>query len=105
MSAQYPNADVRRVAADSTWRRVMRLPGWLLIAILRGYQAFFSPLSGPTCKYYPSCSAYAILAIQRHGAVKGTGLAVWRVLRCNPWSLGGVDDVPPRADRGAKGEE
>lgn len=50
----------------------------------------------PCCKYYPSCSAYALTAIEKHGALKGTALAVWRILRCNPWSLGGVDEVPDR---------
>ena len=60
--------------------------------------AFFpSPgaAGAPTCKYYPSCSQYALTAVRRHGALRGTGLALWRLLRCNPWSLGGVDDVPP----------
>jgi putative membrane protein insertion efficiency factor len=105
VSAQYPNAAMSQMRTRWKWRGFMRVPGWVLIGLLRGYQTFLSPLSGPTCKYYPSCSAYAILAIQRHGALKGTGLAVWRVLRCNPWSPGGVDDVPPRAVCGAKGEE
>ncbi len=72
-----------------------RLPAVILIGLLRGYQAVISPMYGPTCKYYPSCSAYALTAVRRHGALKGTGLALWRLLRCNPWSLGGVDDVPP----------
>ncbi|MBC7592261.1 MAG: membrane protein insertion efficiency factor YidD [Salinibacterium sp.] len=49
------------------------------------------------CKYYPSCSTYALTAIRRHGVLHGSRLAVWRVLRCNPWSLGGVDYVPPRS--------
>nr|WP_143762328.1 membrane protein insertion efficiency factor YidD [Isoptericola variabilis] len=68
--------------------------------MIRVYQAVFSPLTGPTCKYYPSCSTYAIIAIRTHGTLRGTGMALWRILRCNPWSLGGVDDVPPaRASR------
>lgn len=71
------------------------LPTTVLIGILRVYQAVVSPLTGPTCKYYPSCSQYAIIAIRTHGTLRGTGLALWRILRCNPWSLGGVDDVPP----------
>ena len=77
-------------------RDVLRnLPAAVLIGVLRVYQSVISPLTGPTCKYYPSCSQYAIIAIRTHGTLRGTGLALWRILRCNPWSLGGVDDVPP----------
>jgi putative membrane protein insertion efficiency factor len=71
------------------------LPAAVLIGMIRVYQAVFSPMTGPTCKYYPSCSQYAIIAIRTHGSLRGTGMALWRILRCNPWSLGGVDDVPP----------
>ncbi|SDR94097.1 hypothetical protein SAMN04489860_0435 [Paraoerskovia marina] len=66
----------------------------MLVGIVRAYQSVISPMTGPTCKYYPSCSQYALIAVQRHGALRGSGLAAWRVLRCNPWSDGGVDDVP-----------
>lgn len=66
----------------------------LLLGGVRVYQRFISPLSPPRCRFYPSCSSYAVLAIEKHGAVRGTRLAVWRVLRCNPWNSGGVDDVP-----------
>ena len=76
-------------------RVVLRLPSLALIGVVRFYQRFVSPLTPPTCKYYPSCSSYAVTALQRHGVFRGTGLAVWRVLRCNPWAAGGVDDVPP----------
>lgn len=69
---------------------------WLLIGLVRGYQLVVSPWYPPRCKYYPSCSSYALTSLRVHGVVKGTGLAVWRLLRCNPWSLGGVDPVPPR---------
>lgn len=61
---------------------------------IRAYQLVLSPWVVQQCKYYPSCSAYALEAVQRHGALRGTRLAVWRVLRCNPWSRGGVDHVP-----------
>ncbi|WP_241681435.1 membrane protein insertion efficiency factor YidD [Pseudactinotalea terrae] len=71
----------------------------LLAGAVRGYQLIVSPWFAPRCRYYPSCSAYAIGALRTHGAIRGTGLAVWRVLRCNPWSLGGVDHVPPRHDK------
>lgn len=69
---------------------------WLLVGLVRGYQLVVSPWLPRTCKYYPSCSAYAVTSLRRHGALKGTLLATWRVLRCNPWSLGGVDHVPAR---------
>ncbi|MGX1573385.1 membrane protein insertion efficiency factor YidD [Cellulosimicrobium funkei] len=72
-----------------------RVPALTLIGMIRAYQSVISPMTGPTCKYYPSCSQYALTAVRRHGALRGTGLALWRLLRCNPWSLGGVDDVPP----------
>lgn len=67
-----------------------------LLWLIKLYQWTISPLLGPVCKYYPSCSHYGYTAIDRHGAVKGTVLTAWRILRCNPWSLGGVDYVPPR---------
>ena len=71
---------------------------WLLIGLVRAYQLLVSPLLGQTCRYYPSCSAYAVQALEVHGAVKGTWLAVRRLLRCHPWAAGGVDHVPPRHD-------
>jgi len=72
--------------------RVLSAP---LIALIRVYQYAVSPLLGQRCKYYPSCSNYAIEALRVHGPLKGSGLAAWRVLRCNPFSNGGVDFVPP----------
>jgi len=60
------------------------------------YQKFISPAFAPRCKYYPSCSSYALTAIQSYG-LKGVAMAVWRVLRCNPWSHGGVDYVKVHA--------
>jgi putative membrane protein insertion efficiency factor len=69
---------------------------YLLIFIVKAYQRLISPLLGPRCKYYPTCSSYAVESLKRHGALKGTALAVWRVLRCNPWSLGGIDYVPEK---------
>ncbi|MFI8003889.1 membrane protein insertion efficiency factor YidD [Streptomyces sp. NBC_00178] len=67
-----------------------------LLALIKLYQWTISPLLGPVCRYYPSCSHYGYTAIDRHGAIKGTALTAWRILRCNPWSPGGVDYVPPR---------
>lgn len=70
-----------------------------LLAGVRWYQRYISPLSGPRCRYYPSCSSYAVTAIEKHGALRGTRLAVWRLLRCNPWTDGGIDDVPEPAQK------
>jgi putative membrane protein insertion efficiency factor len=63
------------------------------IALLRGYQRWISPLLGARCKYYPSCSEYAVQSIDRYGILKGSVLAGWRLLRCNPFSHGGYDPV------------
>lgn len=63
---------------------------------IRFYQRFISPLFPPSCRYYPSCSTYFLTSLETHGAFKGFLLGSWRVLRCNPWSRGGVDHVPPR---------
>ena len=68
----------------------------VFIALIRVYQYLLSPLLGQRCKYYPTCSNYAIEALRVHGVVRGTGLATWRIMRCNPFSNGGVDPVPPR---------
>lgn len=69
---------------------------WLLIQPIRFYQKFITPYTPATCRYYPTCSAYAVGALRRHGSAKGLLLTVWRLLRCNPWSHGGVDTVPER---------
>jgi putative membrane protein insertion efficiency factor len=68
----------------------------ILIALIKAYQYFVSPMLGERCKYYPSCSAYTLEAIKVHGPFKGVGLGAWRILRCNPFSNGGFDPVPPR---------
>lgn len=67
-----------------------------LIAVINFYKKNISPLTAPKCKYYPSCSSYSIEAIQVHGALKGSFLAIWRILRCNPFSKGGYDPVPEK---------
>ena len=74
---------------------VLGLPRLVLLGALRLYQLYVSPMRPPTCRFYPSCSQYSVIAVTRHGALRGTGLAAWRLLRCNPWNPGGVDDVPP----------
>lgn len=71
---------------------------YILMGLIRLYQWTLSPLLGPVCRFYPSCSAYAFEAVQTHGAVYGTYLAVRRLLRCHPWNPGGVDHVPPKRD-------
>jgi uncharacterized protein len=75
---------------------VWLLPRNLCVLILRAYRAVISPLYGDVCRYYPSCSAYALGAIQQHGVVKGVALGTWRIARCHPWAKGGIDDVPER---------
>jgi len=67
----------------------------LLVWLLRGYQLLVSPMFGPSCRFYPSCSNYAIEAVRVHGAARGGWLAVRRVCRCHPWNAGGNDPVPP----------
>ena len=76
---------------------VWLLPRNLCVLILRGYRAAISPLYGDVCRYYPSCSAYTLTAIQQHAVIKGIGLGAWRIARCHPWAKGGVDDVPARS--------
>ncbi|HUS19217.1 MAG TPA: membrane protein insertion efficiency factor YidD [Terriglobales bacterium] len=66
----------------------------LLLAALRGYKRFISPMFSPACRFVPTCSDYAAEAIARHGAFFGTALAFWRILRCNPISRGGLNLVP-----------
>lgn len=66
----------------------------ILIAIVRGYQVFISPLFPPSCRYYPSCSQYMIDALKKHGPILGLIMGISRILRCNPFVRGGVDPVP-----------
>jgi uncharacterized protein len=65
----------------------------LALLPVRAYRRFVSPLLPNRCKYHPSCSAYAVEAVRTHGVIRGTVLAGWRLLRCNPWSHGGYDPV------------
>ena len=66
----------------------------LLIAPIRSYQRFISPLTPPSCRFTPTCSQYAVEAIRKHGPIKGLLLAIWRILRCNPWGGSGYEPVP-----------
>ncbi|MGC1463465.1 MAG: membrane protein insertion efficiency factor YidD [Terracidiphilus sp.] len=73
----------------------------ILLALLAFYRRWLSPivhsLGAGGCRYLPSCSEYAVIAISTHGPVRGAGLAIWRVLRCHPFTRGGLDPVPPAA--------
>ncbi|MCH4238668.1 MAG: membrane protein insertion efficiency factor YidD [Oscillospiraceae bacterium] len=71
----------------------------LLLGLIRVYQKYISPLHRPCCRYIPTCSNYAVEAIERFGALKGGLLAVWRILRCNPFCTGGYDPVPQKKIR------
>lgn len=75
-------------------RRLLTCIGWLLIQPIRFYQRYISPLKPPSCRFTPTCSQYAVEAIRKHGPFKGLALAVWRILRCNPWGGSGYDPVP-----------
>ena len=68
----------------------------ILIFFVKCYKKFISPLKKPCCRFYPTCSQYAIEALEIHGALKGSFLAVKRILRCNPFSTAGADPVPPK---------
>lgn len=75
---------------------------YVLVALLKAYRFAISPLYGDVCRYYPSCSAYALESVQVHGAIRGTWLSVRRLARCHPWARGGLDPVPPQHDRASK---
>jgi putative membrane protein insertion efficiency factor len=90
---------------------VKRLAAAILIAPIRLYQRWISPAFAPRCRYYPTCSSYAVDAIRELGPVRGSILAGWRLLRCNPFSHGGVDEIsdrrlfrntPTRSERAAR---
>ena len=76
--------------------RVSRLASSALILLVRAYQVCLSPMMGGACRFEPSCSNYMIEAVNVHGAVKGTILGLWRILRCHPWGDYGYDPVPAK---------
>lgn len=88
----------RLSTAPGLLRRLARLP--FLLAI-RFYQRVISPWTASSCRYYPSCSQYALVAIERHGVLRGGWLALRRLGRCHPWTAGGVDHVPPAREPAA----
>ena len=75
----------------------------LLIGLLRGYRYLISPLLGNHCRFYPSCSQYALEAIETYGSVQGTWMALRRLSRCHPWHAGGYDPVPGKSDEVSHG--
>lgn len=81
---------------QTLWSLLSRGVSLVLIAAVKVYQWFISPILGPTCRFYPSCSAYAVESLRVHGPLAGLWLTVRRLLRCHPWNPGGVDDVPPK---------
>lgn len=86
-----------RLTASDPWVSLALVPRNVVLAALHGYRATVSHLYGDVCKYYPSCSAYAVGAVQQHGVLKGAALTAARLGRCHPWAAGGIDDVPPHA--------
>lgn len=81
---------------DKFLTHLVNAPRYLLSALVWFYRYTLGVMVPPRCRYFPSCSQYALEALKGHGAVKGSLLAGWRILRCNPFSLGGVDPVPDR---------
>jgi putative membrane protein insertion efficiency factor len=80
--------------ASASLQALPLLPRNAALSLLHGYRATISHVYGDVCKYYPSCSAYAVGAVQQHGALTGSVMAAARIARCHPWAKGGVDDVP-----------
>lgn len=74
------------------------IPRNVLVAFIRGWRKLISPLYGDVCRYYPTCSAYGLGAVQQFGVIRGGFMTAWRIVRCNPWARGGIDDVPARMD-------
>lgn len=97
--APHDQAIVDEQAESSAVGRRSGVVARVLLGGVRFYQRRISILFGPRCRYYPTCSSYAVTAIEKHGAVKGAGLAAWRLVRCNPLSPGGIDDVPEPSTR------
>ncbi|MEC2311221.1 membrane protein insertion efficiency factor YidD [Bacillus velezensis] len=71
----------------------------IMIAFIRGYQKFISPLTPPSCRFYPTCSQYGIEAVKTHGALKGGWLTLKRILKCHPFHPGGIDPVPDKKQK------
>ncbi|MCH7472810.1 membrane protein insertion efficiency factor YidD [bacterium] len=78
---------------STTGRFIQKLPSSAVIALIAFYRRFISPYTPPSCKFTPSCSRYGIDALKRYGVMKGSWLALWRLLRCNPFNPGGYDPL------------
>ena len=87
-------SDNQNTPPATVWQRIRRILAWPLIALVRFYQLFISPLLPPSCRYTPTCSQYALEALRRYGPLKGGWLALRRILRCHPFGGGGYDPVP-----------
>jgi putative membrane protein insertion efficiency factor len=85
--------------ARKLMRQVFGLPQAGLILLIKAYRLLLSPSLGSACRFEPSCSAYGLEALERHGAIAGTGLTLWRLARCHPWCDGGHDPVPTEHKR------
>ena len=86
---------VLRTRLRTAWKAALKVPAQFVAAPIVLYRRWISPALPARCRFYPSCSAYALEAVQTHGAIKGLGLAIWRLLRCHPFNAGGYDPVPP----------
>jgi putative membrane protein insertion efficiency factor len=93
-ATEHPSPAPRAAWPAAAGRHLVRLPAYLLFLLVRSYQVMLSPLLPAACRYTPSCSAYAVEAVQRHGALRGGWLAVRRIARCHPFRPGGYDPVP-----------
>ncbi|WP_190819819.1 membrane protein insertion efficiency factor YidD [Saccharopolyspora pogona] len=92
---------------DDRLRAPVRRPGplaWVLLGPVHVYRKVISPLLPPSCRFYPSCSTYAVEALTVHGLFRGGWLTLRRLLRCGPWHPGGLDPVPPPRERSAAGD-
>ena len=87
------NQNLLKTAWDLSFGRLFRT---LLIGLIRSYQIVLSPRIGQVCRYYPTCSHFGLEAVKVHGAGKGSLLAAWRILRCHPWAIGGIEYVPEK---------
>ena len=76
-------------------RRMLRKfwPSNIAVNVIRAYQKILSPMLPPSCRYWPTCSQYTLQAVQKYGLVRGVLMGAWRILRCNPWSHGGIDPL------------
>lgn len=86
-------------------RGLFGVPARMVVALLRIYRLTVSPTYGQVCRFYPSCSAYALQAVERYGVLRGGWLTLRRLSRCHPWNPGGVDPVPETVGRAAEGEQ